>query len=330
MDLQTFQPTPGPDPTPVPAPTQPPVPIDDVIPLSDFTITYNIAGGEVPGDESFDEAGDVTALYIEEIIRANFEFSDEISVLSVTTTPLETATAPTEITFATTIEFDPDSLVVPSAGELDVLMATIFQQPTVQTLYLLLRNLPTDNPFSRTDSVGYSREASGADLAPSVFDAGFFSGRTGSGSGSGLSGLGVAAVVGTCVVSLLVAGFLYVRRRSKLARYMPASQLPPDDLMEDGLIEIESTSSQSLSRSSSRELHLYQTRRCLVYRRPQHEPSKWTKTLRLSSTKYQRMSHSRKILCSRAPPSLHRPISSSPRQTRSMLPSPRSHSNGVV
>ncbi|EEC44744.1 predicted protein [Phaeodactylum tricornutum CCAP 1055/1] len=110
-----------------------------------------------------------------------------------------------QIQYDATVEFLKSSSLIPSALELDNLMMAAFQLPAVQTLLLLLGNLPEQNPFSSTGKVAYSR-------LPRVGE-----GQIALATGQGLSVVGIAALVTTVALVCAIGGACTVQKCSESA-----------------------------------------------------------------------------------------------------------------
>ena len=117
-----------------------------------------------------------------------------------------------EVTFADTSSF------TPSTDELDVLVQLAFLEPPVFDLLTDFQNLPSDNPFSGTESVEYSllEERIRVDATPR----------------STLSNTQITLVTGVSAMILVIAVFLLMRCRTRRieARFSTATSSKVQDI----------------------------------------------------------------------------------------------------
>lgn len=194
--------------------TDAPVAADDEVTLSRYAVQYDVTDTSEPTDLHFTEAEGVTVSYIDQFMKSFFEFSDEVTVDTVTVTPVARSTSPLQLEYETTIEFSPESLLIPSTAELDSLLLTAFQEPSVSTLLILLGNLPAENPFATSQGASYIMvpgTRSAVPLPPSQ---------------TSMSKLGVGAIAAFSSLLVGILGVFVVRHLSRktdgLYRYKPA------------------------------------------------------------------------------------------------------------
>lgn len=206
-DLDTNAPTllSGVEPTVATIPSLTIPPADSSIEITRFSVEYDFSQGTSPSEQDFKEAEAVTMAYIEEYLNSFFDFKDEVTVDSISINPVTTLNNPVQIQYDATVEFLKSSSLIPSALELDNLMMAAFQLPAVQTLLLLLGNLPEQNPFSSTGKVAYSR-------LPRVGE-----GQIALATGQGLSVVGIAALVTTVALVCAIGGACTVQKCSESA-----------------------------------------------------------------------------------------------------------------
>jgi len=130
-----------------------------------FDVLYGI-DAPVPEGTSNEEAIAITQNYLETFLIAQFSgtFGVEVESVSIEVLEegaLESGTGPVvTIAYNLTANFPSDSVFVPETAELDVLVQAAFQPPAVMALLVTLQQeLPSENPFSQTQSVSYSERA---------------------------------------------------------------------------------------------------------------------------------------------------------------------------
>ena len=226
IDAPTVGPTNSPTAIPAPAPTRPPD--ERTVPLSPWRLEYALTSNEDPSDGDFSEAIAVTREYLQEFMVSFFRFSEDVNFESMEVISTGTSIDPVTIDFSTTIEFADDSTFIPSASELDVLLASAFQQPTVQTYLLLLRNLPLSDPFQTTVTVAQSPTLAETDFGSQVITAG-------DEEGSSISATGAVGIAGVLVLLFSIAGYVTVRRsngRAPHGKYAATLQRDTTDRSE--------------------------------------------------------------------------------------------------
>ena len=130
-----------------------------------FDVLYGI-GAPVPEGTSNEEAIAITQIYLETFLIAQFSGNFGVEVESVRIEvleegALESGAGPVvTIAYNVTASFPSDSAFVPETAELDVLLQGAFQSPAVDALLITLQQeVPSENPFSQTQSVSYSERA---------------------------------------------------------------------------------------------------------------------------------------------------------------------------
>jgi len=222
----TVEPTDAPTAVPLPSPTRPPD--ESTVTLSAWKLEYALTSNQDPSDEDFAEAIAVTTEYLEEFMDSFFRFSEDVNFESMEVVSTGTTTNPVTIEFSTSIKFADDSVFFPSASELDVLLSSAFQQPTVQTYLLLLRNLPRSNPFQTTQTVAQSVIQSGTDFGSQII-------TSGEGEGSSVSATAAVGIAGVLVLLFSLAGYVTVRRShvsNPRGKYAPTLQRDATDKTE--------------------------------------------------------------------------------------------------
>jgi len=118
-------------------------------------VTYEIPPGLVPSDANYEEAVSITTTFLEDYLRATFQYESTI-LDSLDLTASGFGNSPASIDFSGCASFAEESEFIPTGEQLDILIATALQQPTVETLLLVLQSLDPGNPFAQTNSVEYS------------------------------------------------------------------------------------------------------------------------------------------------------------------------------
>lgn len=128
--------------------------------LTPFQVTYNIHGtGTNPTSEQIYAAVNITVAYINEYFLKMFEVNSLVTYVSLKGSLTAISPDFTEISYNATALFARDSMFVPSMQDLDMLLVTAFQQPGVQTLLVMLQQLPSDNSYSQTLQASYKPAA---------------------------------------------------------------------------------------------------------------------------------------------------------------------------
>jgi hypothetical protein len=126
-----------------------------IVPLSTFTIEYQSEDTSIPDDAQCAEAEATTIMFLDEFLSNSFDFATDIDYQSLAAGAIDCSGSPLRITFEGTVMFDPNSMPMPTTMDLDLIVMTAFQQPAVETLLLMLRNLDS-SPFSSVSNAIYS------------------------------------------------------------------------------------------------------------------------------------------------------------------------------
>jgi hypothetical protein len=173
-------------------------------------VRYTLSSPDQPTQEDLFQAENMTIAFVNDVISANFDFSDGIEIEKLDTVAVKNSADPAQISFETSIKYTSGSLDVPTQADMNALVASVFEQPTVQTLLLLLNNLPADNPFSTTTSTTFINQGFGSQVIGPLPGSRMYS--TNTSTNNTMTGLGIAAIASTCVVGLLLGGIVLLRR----------------------------------------------------------------------------------------------------------------------
>lgn len=166
-------------------------------------------------------------MYIDEFLRRSFEFGFDALFKEFVGAGVLTEVDPIRIGYEGLAVFAEGTEFPPSQEDIDLLILTAFQQPSVATLLGMLQALPAENPFSTTSSAQYIQ---GMQLSLPA--------RTNNddpGSSTTSTAI-VVAIVGTFVLAFLLAGLILRRRlwaRDSLKKYLPAPRDFGSGDMED-------------------------------------------------------------------------------------------------
>ena len=191
---------------PTPAPTS----ADSISSKSStFAITYS-ATRHHPSPEDFEELAMVTQEYLEDFMTAFFDktaLTDLDNFLTKMDRNIYVAGEPVIAEYQSNGLFNPDSIFIPVARELD----NLIQDAIAQDEYLdALYDLPRSNPFRGTDTIAWTEPSSSTTGGEST------SGSTTS-SGSGESSSIVQAGVATAAAGVIVlaAGLALLKNRRR-------------------------------------------------------------------------------------------------------------------
>lgn len=163
-------PSPSPDPisSSSPAPTSPPItPVTSVstsvnatdlirVEISIFVVTYVGSNSDTVTTEQLDQASMVTFRFLDDFLEAAFRpLAHEIrydSIVGVRPDHFHE-----DIEFILEGRFLNTTTRVPTSQELDSLIRDAFNPPYIETMLIMLENLPDSNPYSRTSSVLFRR-----------------------------------------------------------------------------------------------------------------------------------------------------------------------------
>jgi hypothetical protein len=108
------------------------------------------------------EVVEISLTFVHDTLAQTFELNDLTVYDSLegarTTTTGGSAAVPADsnaIDYVAAARFSFESTIVPTTLDLDTLLQSAFMAPTAETLLIMLRNLPVDNPYSKTSSVTY-------------------------------------------------------------------------------------------------------------------------------------------------------------------------------
>jgi len=187
--------------------TRPPVP-DNGVETTPFSIAYELEAG-FPTQEEYDQAAQVTLQYLEEYLTEQFEFNLATDFERLDGAAIDFSDSEVIIEYIATAVFGP-SEELPDQESLDVLIASAFEQPSVQTLLTALRTLT--NVFETTQSVIYTETTvplpTPIKNPPETRD-----GATS--PDSSRSGVVIGTAIAGAVVVLLVAGYAFFSRKSQ-------------------------------------------------------------------------------------------------------------------
>jgi hypothetical protein len=191
------------------APTSFSGPTLNTIELDPYAVRYTLSSPISPSQENLFQAESLTITFINDVIDANFGFSNDIALKDISTIAVKNSANPAQIDYRTNITFTGNSVDVPTKAELNALVASMFEQPTVETLVLLLNNLPSDNPLSTTTEASFINQAFGSQRIVDPPKSRLYNTPP---TERSVTGLGIAAIASTCVVGILLGGIVLLRR----------------------------------------------------------------------------------------------------------------------
>jgi hypothetical protein len=123
-----------------------------------FDVTYTLDPVGVPSAENFDAAAQATLAYLQSYLEEFYNLSPFSILVGFSGSPTGNNGAgdPAEISFDVSAVFGDNSVQIPSAADLDVLIETALQPPAVNALLDQLEALGAGNPFSGTVNAVYS------------------------------------------------------------------------------------------------------------------------------------------------------------------------------
>jgi len=147
------------EPTMIPTATAPPT-LSPTIPISGFRVSaapfivdYEITG--TPTTVDFDEAAEVTLLFLEDFFVQQFDFNVRTNMRAFAGSLTGTDLSLVEAMYTVVIVFEESSAFIPKQADIDAFLFSAFQRPFVDELLTSLGNLPSNNPFSTTSKAEY-------------------------------------------------------------------------------------------------------------------------------------------------------------------------------
>jgi hypothetical protein len=122
---------------------------------SPFRLTYVLTDSAQPNDAQYTAAADIALANIEAFVRNQFSFAFGIEVDMFNGMVTTTGFNPVTIDFTVFVSFTNDSSFIPTTSEVDALIELALLPPNVDTLIAEYNALPTDTPFSSSQSVTY-------------------------------------------------------------------------------------------------------------------------------------------------------------------------------
>jgi hypothetical protein len=214
--LSVVRPTPTSSPTgadvdylTVSASPEPTVVLEQVV-VSPFQVTYDIVAMTALSGQHIDEVVDVTFLYINTYLTNSFSSNKQVMYDSLVGSRTAHSTDFTEIQCMATAQFvnpSDETMLIPTTSDIDSLLQVAFNPPIVETLLIMLQNLPANNPYSKVSQVLYTQIAlqnsiPSGDQQPSSSD----------GKGTATT----AGVTGAVLVACLVTGLVALYRHGML------------------------------------------------------------------------------------------------------------------
>lgn len=129
--------------------------------LPPFKVSFALSGGATTSvtTEHMLEVVELTLTYIHDFYSLTFELLPSSLYDSLEGTRTGYAPDFSSMDFAATARFLPNdqtTRVLPTATDLDTLLVSAFQLPAVETMLIMLQNLPMDNPYCKTTLVSYN------------------------------------------------------------------------------------------------------------------------------------------------------------------------------
>jgi hypothetical protein len=171
------------------------------VPAARFAVLYEI-GGSIPSPQDFHGAQNITFDYIDAFFFQEFELDNDTELLAMVGIPVGQQLDPVAIDFDFTAVFNETSAFIPSQEVVDTMIVNALSQPAVQLLLDLLRELPTNSPFSSVSTVTYLKRDQ---PQPAKED-------------SSIPMAAYGAMAATCVLVCAIGGMAVVRRKT---RYKP-------------------------------------------------------------------------------------------------------------
>jgi hypothetical protein len=181
------------------------------------------------------EAEMITLTFIDDYLQQNFELVTATTYDSLVGS--RTAFSPdfTELDYIASARFGQTSEYVPPTSELDLLVEIALSQPQVQTLLIMLRNLPQDNPYSKTSEVTYKRDTN----------------KSSEKSSSGMSTGGIVGVTSAFLFTFIITGAAFAHRCGLLNPCREYKRAPQADIKSKD-IEVLSNCTSSVESPSTR------------------------------------------------------------------------------
>jgi hypothetical protein len=107
-------------------------------------------------EESIIAASDVAVKFLAEYLKRTLKYESSTVEAFVSKVVNIDVRSSLNIAYKGSVELSEDSFYFPTRPVLDQLIASAFLQPSVETLLLLLGNLPDENPLSMVSTVTYS------------------------------------------------------------------------------------------------------------------------------------------------------------------------------
>jgi len=188
---------------------------------SPFRVMYDLKSTVNKVDEeSLEEVTKVTLEFLGDVLSEIFAMVDDrnIDFKYVVGARTDVSSNFKVFDYLVSAHFHPTSEVVPLINDIDALLDDIaFEAPAVETLLLLLHNLPKQNPYSQTTHVYYEMVR---DEEPAE---------------DGLSTTGIATMAGAFVIAIVVTGAAVARRKGWLYFTGPSPSVRKKSLSNDNV-----------------------------------------------------------------------------------------------
>lgn len=125
------------------------------IAFSSFQLQYNTTATNNPTAGDVSSANAVSMQYLHDFLTTALNF-EGANLLQLKWVQSGISYSPIRVGYMGSIVLSANSIFTPTRAFLDSVIASAFQQPNVETLILILDNLPTSSPFSTTTSVTYT------------------------------------------------------------------------------------------------------------------------------------------------------------------------------
>jgi hypothetical protein len=142
-----------------PTPTTPAPTSANSIPIraTPYTISYDTTEDRVPSQEEYAELTELTRVYLEEFMFAEFAGTSLTTLDDFLTTSIRnsfTAGEPILVDYRSVGLFNPSSIFLPTVRELNGLITRAFTGENLMAYVGLVQALPSQNIFSSTSTVG--------------------------------------------------------------------------------------------------------------------------------------------------------------------------------